>query len=235
MRGREPPLGELQRGRHDLLEAHRPVELQGRQPGVAGGGNDAARDAARNLAVGVEEQLQRHRLRPSAKSADRHDLVRLGDVDDDRRHAAEARHVGQRDVDRDPRRHAGVDGVSALLQHAVPGRGGQVVPRRHHVRNAADARPVRCDAVGRHICLRVRSLGVVTARPSTRDGLYADGPRAASRCRGSTRSPTRSAVRGERGRSLPRAPLHRRLRPGWPVTIFFISASISLKSCCGSR
>ena len=57
---------------------------------------------------------------PPSEPADRHHRVRLGFVDDYRGDPAEGGGVGQSHVDGDAGGYAGVDGIPALLQDAVP-------------------------------------------------------------------------------------------------------------------
>ena len=103
--------GEADSGLGDLGEAHGAVVLQGGHPGVRGGGNDAAQDAGRDgAAVMLLEVRARGEPGPGAEAADRHHLVAVGQVEDDRRDAGQPVEDPFEDTERQPCCHAGVDG-----------------------------------------------------------------------------------------------------------------------------
>ena len=184
-RDRVALLGQLQRRRDHLLEAHRAVLLQRREPGVGGGRHDGPEYAHRDFAAGVPaEVLDRGRARPAPQSADGHHRVGCREVDDDGRDAAEVGAGRAHDVQRDARGHARVDGVAALREDSEARRGGEMVPRGHHVGGAHDGRPVafrrRCHD---HLLDCQWSSGQVTSRTW-------DGPRSSQQTSTYALSPT---------------------------------------------
>ena len=126
-----------------MFEGHRPVLLEGGQPGVRRGRHNRSQNAGGYLAAGVlVEVVDVCRAGPPPKPADGHDVVGRRVVDRDGSNPAEVRGVGQRDVDGDTGCHARIDCIAAVLQDPVPGRRRQVVAGRHHVRRTQDQRPV---------------------------------------------------------------------------------------------
>ena len=139
--------GQLPGRSDDLLEGHGAVTLQGREPGVGGGGQDAAQYSSRNLAPRIAHVVvDVGGPGPAAQAAYGHHRVRGGQVDHDGRHAPEIGALGQQDVDGYPGGNPGVDGVAPFLQHTVPCRCRQVVAGRYHVGRAHDGGPVAVDA-----------------------------------------------------------------------------------------
>ena len=131
---RKALIGNLEGGRNHLLETHRAVKAQRRQPGVGRRRCHRAEHARRQVAaVAPVKVVDAGGSGPSSQAADRHGLLAASVVDDDRGDAAEARPLGQHHVDGDAGGHTGIGGVAALFQNSKAGGRGQVVPGRHHV------------------------------------------------------------------------------------------------------
>jgi hypothetical protein len=79
---------------------------------------------------------------PAPKTADSHDRIGGGIVDDNRSHTSEAGVVGQSNVDGDARRNTRVDSVSAILKDAVTCCRRQIVSGGYHMGKPHDGGPV---------------------------------------------------------------------------------------------
>ena len=128
-------------GFRDLAEAHCAIALQGRDPGVGGGRDDAAQGAMRDgPAVMFVKVCRRRRTRPRPETADGDDLLCFGEIDQDRRDAGEGDEFGFKNGGGDTCRRSGINRVAACLQHLQPGLGPHVVARRHHVAGSPEGR-----------------------------------------------------------------------------------------------
>ena len=130
---RKPLLAQLDRGRRDLGKRHRPVAVQRGDPGVDRGRHDGGQDARRNVVAAPPQLLEGGGLRPPSQAADRRHLAGPRHAQHDRRDPADVGQVELQDIDAQPCRDAGVDGVAAALQDLGPGHTREIVPRGHHV------------------------------------------------------------------------------------------------------
>ena len=162
-------VGELDRGRHHLLEAHRALLLERERHRVHHRRDRRAeRTVAGNEARRFEERRVR-RLRRRPLTADDDDLLRLRVVDHRRDFAAEAEVRDLDDRRREDRRDARVDGVAALLEDAHAGF-DRVVPSRGDD-------PVRPEDLGPHRRRALRRDARRLLRVAHGDADGRDGPR----------------------------------------------------------
>ena len=92
--------------------------MQSGDPGVGGCRHNRTQQTNRHAAVEfLYETLDACVFGPPAQAADRHDLVLLGQVDHDRRHAGKLHHIAVDNTQRHSRRNPGIDRVAAGLQN----------------------------------------------------------------------------------------------------------------------
>ena len=94
-RDRESAFGQFQRRGNHLLEGHGAVQLQGREPGIRGGGCYGTKNAHRYLSAGMlVEVVDVGGGGPTAQAADLHRVLLLGVVNDDGSDAAKTGVLG---------------------------------------------------------------------------------------------------------------------------------------------
>ena len=152
-----------QRGRAEVLQRRAPRrELsrhRGRQEAVRGNQADAART----------EPVDRRRPRRPALSVDGDSAVLVGEVDEDRRFAANSDTLRLEQGHSEAGRNARVDGVATFLEQAQADRGGQVVAGGHHAQ-----RPLQDRACGKGNRSRLadrRAVGIVIGTKCTACGV----------------------------------------------------------------
>ena len=125
-------------GLGDIAEAHGAVAGERLAPGVDRRRRDAAQHAERQVATVIpDEVVGRRGARPAAQTRDRHHLVGLREVDDDRCNAGRAHDVGLQDAERHGRGNPGIDGVASPVENARGRVRGEVMVRRHRPATAA--------------------------------------------------------------------------------------------------
>ena len=89
------------------------------------------------------KQLGIERLRPRTETGNCHDLLLVGEVDQDWCNTGDINQITLQDTERDPGGTAGIDSVSAGLQNVKTGCGSEIVARRDRMLRNSDGRPMR--------------------------------------------------------------------------------------------
>src|SRR5215471_20164940 len=89
------------------------------------------------------EVVHARRLGPAPQSANGYNAVLVRQVDDNRRHPCKTHHINMQDRDAQPGRHSGIYGIATLIQNALPGQRGQIMPRSDHPLGAHNGRTIR--------------------------------------------------------------------------------------------
>ena len=135
--GRKALPGRPDGGLGHLLEGHRAVAFERRDPGVRSRRHHRARQPRRYRAVEVLPEIgAARRRRPGSDAVDDDDLARLRQPDQDRRDAGDADHGCLDDARDQTRGHARVDGVAAPLEHVERGLRRQAMTGRDRVPDA---------------------------------------------------------------------------------------------------
>ena len=127
-----------------MLEGHRSVPFERRQPGIGGRGDYGAQNPNRQIAVMVLfEVVDGGGLWEASQAADYHDLVGGSVIEDDGGYSSKVGRLRKGNVDSDAGGNPGVYRVASLLEDTESRRRRQRVPAGHHVVCSPDRRPKR--------------------------------------------------------------------------------------------